>query len=355
MNKKLGLVSLTLVTASILAACGGGNGDGDKGASKEPQTLIISTFGLEEDKMQEDVFKPFEEKYNVDIVLETGTSSERLTKLKSNPNSTVDVIELSQSNAADGVTAGLFEKIDNSKVPNMDNLIDSAKDLAADGSGPAYTLNSIGIVYNKKAAGKEIKEWDDLWDPSLKGKISIPDIATTFGPAMVYSASTHEKVDLTTDNGKAAFEGITDLAPNVVKTYSKSSDLANMFQSGEITAAVVGDFAVPLITESNPDVAYVVPESGTYANFNTININKNSKNKDLAYKYIDWRLSQEVQEKTAVSLNEAPTNKNVKLDEEAAKNKTYGDVAERTNKVDSIFVNKNLESWINQWNRILNQ
>jgi putative spermidine/putrescine transport system substrate-binding protein len=351
MNKKLGLVSLTLVTASILAACGGGGGDKD--VSKEKQTLIISTFGLEEDKMQEDVFKPFEEKYNVDIVLETGTSSERLTKLKSNPNSTVDVIELSQSNAADGVSADLFEKIDSSKAPNMDNLIDSAKELAADGSGPAYTLNSIGIVYNKKTT--EIKEWDDLWDSSLKGKISIPDITTTFGPAMVYLASSHKDVELTTDNGKAAFEGITDLAPNVVKTYSKSSDLANMFQSGEITAAVVGDFAVPLITESNPDVAYVVPESGTYANFNTININKNSKNKDLAYKYIDWRLSQEVQEKTAVSLNEAPTNKNVVLDEETAKNKTYGDVAQRTNKVDSLFVNKNLESWINQWNRILNK
>ena len=354
MKKKLGLVSLTFVAASMLAACGGGNGDGDAAKGK-PQKLIISTFGLEEDKMQADVFKPFEEKYNVDIVLETGTSSERFTKLKSNPNSTVDVIELSQSNAAEGTEADLFEKIDSSKVPNMENLIDSAKELSSDGSGPAYTLNSIGIVYNKEAAGKEIKEWEDLWDPSLKGKISIPDITSTFGPAMLYLASDHKNVDITTDKGAAAFEGITELAPNVVKTYSKSSDLANMFQSGEIVAAVVGDFAVPIITESNSNVAYVVPQSGTYANFNTININKNSKNKDLAYKYIDWRLSQEVQEKTAVSINEAPTNKNVVLDEETAKNKTYGEVAERTKKVDSTFVIKNLQSWINQWNRILNK
>lgn len=352
MKKTMGLVGLTLAAASVLAACGGG---GSTASKEKPKTLVISTFGLEEDKMQEDVFKPFEKKYNVDIVLETGTSSERLTKLKSNPNSTVDVIELSQSNAADGVAAGLFEKVDSSKVPNMDNLIDSAKELAADGSGPAYTLNSIGIVYNKKTAGKEIKEWNDLWDPSLKGKISIPDIATTFGPAMLYLGSNHENTDISKDNGKDAFKGITNLAPNVVKTYSKSSDLANMFQSGEITAAVVGDFAVPMITESNPDVAYVVPQSGTYANFNTININKNSKNKDLAYKYINWRLSQEVQEKTAVSLNEAPTNKKVELNEETAKNKTYGDVAARTKKVDSLLVNKNLESWINQWNRILNK
>ncbi|ALC89220.1 spermidine/putrescine ABC transporter substrate-binding protein [Bacillus sp. FJAT-18017] len=351
MKKKLGLVSSVLVTASILAACGGG----ESASNKEQKTLIVSTFGLEEDKMQEDVFKPFEEKHNVDIVLELGTSSERITKLKSNPNSTVDVIELSQSNAADGAEAGLFEKMDSSKVPNMDNLIESAKELSADGSGPAYTLNSIGIIYNKEAAGMEIKEWEDLWDPSLKGKISIPDIASTFGPAMLHLASDHKNVDITTDKGEAAFKGITELAPNVVKTYSKSSDLANMFQSGEIVAAVVGDFAVPIISESNPNVDYIVPQSGTYANFNTINVNKNSKNKDLAYKYIDWRLSQEVQEKTAVSINEAPTNKEVVLDGETAKNKTYGEVAERTKMIDSKFVNENLESWINQWNRILNK
>ncbi|MCM3569942.1 ABC transporter substrate-binding protein [Neobacillus mesonae] len=352
MKKRIGLIGVTLLSASVLAACGGGDSGNGKGEQKK---LVISTFGLEQDKMEQDVFKPFEKKYNVDIVLESGTSSERYTKLKSNPNSTVDVIELSQSNAAEGVGAGVFEKIDSSKIPNMEKLIDSAKDLAADGSGPAYTLNSIGIIYNKKAVGKEIKEWDDLWDPSLKGKISIPDIASTFGPAMLYVASKHENVDITTDNGKAAFKGITDLAPNVVKTYSKSSDLANMFQSGEIVAAVVGDFAIPIISQANPDVAYVVPQSGTYANFNTININKNSKNKDLAYKYINWRLSKEIQEKTAVSLNEAPTNKEVVLDDKTAQNKTYGDVAKRTNKVDSAFVNKNLASWINQWNRILNK
>ena len=351
MKKRLGLVSLTLLSASILAACGGG-GDTEKG---KPQTLVISTFGLEQDKMTEDVFKPFEEKYNVKIVVEAGTSSERFTKLKSNPNSNVDVIELSQSNAADGVEEGLFEKIDSSKVPNMENLIDSAKELSANGSGPAYTLNSIGIIYNKEAAGMEIKEWNDLWNPALKGKISIPDITSTFGPAMLYVANKHENADITKDNGEAAFKGITDLSPNVVKTYSKSSDLANMFQSGEIVAAVVGDFAVPIITQSNPDVAYIVPESGTYANFNTVNINKNSKNKDLAYKYIDWRISKEIQEKTAVSLNEAPTNKEVVLDEETSKNKTYGAIAERTNTVESLFVNKNLEDWINQWNRILNR
>ncbi len=33
---------------------------------------------------------------------------------------------------------------------------------------------------------------------------------------------------------------------------------------------------------------------------------------------------------------------------------TYGDVAKRAKTVDLAFVNENLKSWIDQWNKILN-
>ena len=42
----------------------------------------------------------------------------------------------------------------------------------------------------------EIKSFDDLWDSRLAGMVSIPEITTTFGPAMVYMASDHAGVDL---------------------------------------------------------------------------------------------------------------------------------------------------------------
>lgn len=345
MKKKLVLLGLAIVTVIALVACGG----------EEKEELVISTFGLELDSMEEAVFKPFEEEYGVKIVIDTGTNAERYNRLASNPNLNVDIIELAQSHAAEGLAADLFVDLDPSKVPNMDNLIESAQVLASEGFGAAYTLNSIGIIYDQDAVDFEITEWGDLWDPSLKGKISIPDIASTFGPAMLYLASDYKGIDIASDNGEAAFEALGELSDNVLRTYGRSSDLANMFQSGEISVAVVGDFAVPMIEGVSDSIEYFVPQSGTYANFNMININKNSDNIDLAYKYIDWRLSQEIQEATAVAINEAPSNKNVVLDEETAKNKTYGDVAERTTSIDSIFVNENLPTWIDQWNRILNQ
>ena len=141
-----------------------------------------------------------------------------------NPDSTVDVIELSQAAAANGYVADLFEKIDTTQIPNLENIIDGAKATVAQGYGPAYTLNSIGIIYDKEAVGFEITSWSDLWKPELAGKLSIPELSTTFGPAMVYLASDYKGVDITSDDGAAAFEALNELKPNIVRTYSKSSD-----------------------------------------------------------------------------------------------------------------------------------
>ncbi|MEO2498766.1 extracellular solute-binding protein, partial [Enterococcus faecalis] len=271
------------------------------------------------------------------------------------PNAGIDVIELAQANAAQGGKEGLFEKITEKEVPNLSQLTPGAKEVFESGAGVPIAVNSIGIVYNKEKLGKEIKNWDDLWSADLKGKISVPDVATTAGPLMLYVASEHAGQDITKDNGKAAFEAMKELKPNVVKTYSKSSDLANMFQSGEIEAAVVADFAVDIIQGAAENVTYVVPESGTYANYNTVNIPKKAQNKETAFKFVNARISEESQKAKAISLNEGPTNQQVTLSEKEAKNKTYGAIAERAKTVDFNFINSQLADWIDQWNRTMNQ
>ncbi len=329
------------------------SGESSSQTSGEKRQLIVSTWGLSEDVLHEDVYGPFEKAFNCEVVLEIGSASERYTKLENDPNSSVDVIELSQSVAENGYEAGLFEKIDYTQIPNAQDLIPSAKQMTESGYGPAYTVNSVGIIYDPEAVGFEITEFSDLWRSELEGKISIPDITTTFGPAMMAIASDYKGVDLASDNGAAAFVALSELKPNLVKTYTKSSDLANMFASGEIAVAVVGDFGVPVIKEAASQVTYVTPE-GTYANFNTIDINANSENKDLAYEYINWRLSAELQATTAETLNEAPTNKTVQLTEEQAANKTYGAVAEAAKALDYSLINPLMEEWIDQWNRIIN-
>lgn len=346
------VLALSLCAAMALTGCAGAAPKGEN-KSTEEKKLVLSTYGLSEDISAEEVYKPFEDQFNCKIVTETGSTNERYTKLSANAESTIDVIELSQAMTAKGIEEGLFEPLDLSKIENSKNLIGTAKTMAEAGQGVAYTINSIGIMYDPEAVGFEIKSFDDLWKAELEGSIAIPDITTTFGPAMVYMASDYKNVDIKSDNGKAAFEALEELKPNLVKTYAKSSDLINMFTSGEIKAAIVGDFGVPTIQKANPNLVFVTPEV-TYANFNTISITKNCKDKELAYAYINYRLSKELQEKTTKALNEAPTNNQVTVAEENAKNMTYGEVAENAKVLDYYFVNPVLSDWIDQWNRIIN-
>ena len=349
MKKRIAIVLLLVLGLSALAGCTPkANDDG-------PKELVVSIWGYNEDKLRENVFAPFEEANNVKIVLETGNNSDRLTKLKNNPNSGVDVIYLAESFAQEGIEADLFEKIDYAKIPNSEKINAKAKYTIDRGYGPAYTMNRAAICYDPSKIDFEIKSWADLWKPELKGKVSIPELSTTFGPSVMYLASAKAGVDITTDNGTAAFAELKNLKPNLVKTYTKSSDLANMFANGEVVAAITADFAFGRIKGNVENAVFVDPTEGAYVNFNTVNIVKSSDNKELAYKFIDFLLSKEVQEKNAKSIGETPINTDVVLTADEVGSMTYGEIVDKANTVDHQFVNGAKANWVDTWNQTLNQ
>ena len=345
-SAKIGAFVGILLGTIGLAACGTNPNTG---------SLSVSTFGLSTKQMRSDVLTPFSKEYNVKVVTQFGDSSTRLTQIEHNPNSNIDVIELAQNNAVTGSSKKLFKKIDFNKLKNFKYLSKSEQKLAKETNSVPYTVNSLGIIYNSKKI--KINDWKDLWSPKLKNKISIPDITTTFGPAMLYLAGDYAKTSVLKDSGKAAFNALENLKPNIVKTYTQSSDLSNMFKGGEIDVAVVGDYAVGMLKATNPDLKYIVPTSGTYANYDNVSILKNSKNTTAAYQYIDFRLSEKIQKKVAglKSLNNAPVNQEVKLTNEEAANKTYGNVAKKAKLIDFFYVNSHMPIWISQWNKLMNQ
>ena len=106
--KKRVLAALLIGVLSTTALIGCGKSE-DESSNKK---LVISTWGLNEDVLKETVFEPFEEEYGVEIVLEVGNNSERLTKMKNNPNSQIDITYLAESFAEQGIEAGIFEELD---------------------------------------------------------------------------------------------------------------------------------------------------------------------------------------------------------------------------------------------------
>lgn len=373
MRKSLGGFLAVSLTAVLLAGCGSNNGGNAGGASNAgvasagaspaassgnagggaPTELVISTWGFSEDFFNESVYAPFEKKYNVKIVTDVGNNAERLNKIRQG-SSNVDLIYLSDYYAQQGIDEGLFEKIDRSKIPNLDNIYDLAKAPLGEDYGPAYTIGRLGIAYNPDMVKKEVTSWSDLWDADFKNNVTLPNITATAGPMVLDAAS--KVAGESSFNEDAAFAKLKELNPNVVKYYTQTSEFVNMFSQGEIAGGPIMEMYFKDLKDAVPSAKFVAPSEGAYAVINTINIVKGSQHKELAEEFINWILSKEVQEASAKAKVDSPVNTQVQLSGDETQGITYGaDVINSLVKLDMKQVNAGMKEWTDRWNRELAQ
>ena len=257
--------------------------------SFEGQELKISTFSFNAELLQKNVYDPFMEATGCKLIVEGGKNAERVTKIKETPEN-YDVVIIGDAFIADLIDEGLIDTIDSSKLTNLDALYENAKAPFGEGYGPAYTFNRLGIVYDKATCPIEITSWADLWNPELEGQIAIPDITTTSGPLFYYSTAEMEGLTPGQDDD-AIFEKLAALKPNVMKTYTSANDTITMLNQGEISVAVLLDFSYTAAKSASEDYIWVDPAEGNYSGYNTINVIKGCKNKELAEAFIDFYIS----------------------------------------------------------------
>ncbi|NGP44879.1 ABC transporter substrate-binding protein [Bacillaceae bacterium SIJ1] len=341
--------NLWLVIAAFMMAVLAGCNSPSEDAGAEKQELVVSTWGFASEFFEEEVYKPFEEKHDVDIVVDIGNNADRLNKVRQG-TSAVDVIFLSDYYANQGISEGLFAEVDQEKLTNVDKIYDVAKAPLGEAYGPAYTIARFGIAYNPEAIDMEITSWSDLWEAELQGNLTVPGITTTTGPMMLDVASLVGGSE--TFNEDTAIEKSQELNENVVKYYGKTSELVNMFGQGEVAVGPVMEMYMSDLQEAVPSVEFVNPEEGSYAVMNTVNVVKTSEQQELAHEFINWMLSNEVQTASAKNGIDSPVNTEVELTEEEAQGLTYGkEVVESLRSLDMENVNENLKTWIERWNR----
>ncbi len=335
-------IALALAAACLLPA-------GAQAQAK--RTLAISIWGFNGDIMERELFKPFKEKHNVEIVLETGNNADRLNKVRIRKGQGVDLIYLADSFAQTGIDEGLFAKIDRSKIPHAGELYPIASGIHGD-FGPAYTVGRYGIIYDSAAVKAPVTSWTDLWREEFKNRASVPGIATTAGPLIVIAAAERQGKDPFKDPD-AAFKSLGELKPNVVKVYNTGSELVNLFAQKEIVVAAAQDFVFANIKAAIPTAQWAELKEGPFANMNTINVVAASPNKDLAEAFIDWHLDPNVQKTMAALKVDAPVNRKVELSPTEAAQWTYGTaMIDKLRKPDYAKLNEVKSDWIDRWNEL---
>jgi len=341
MHKNL-VTALALSAAALLTAAP---------AMAQDKTLTISWWGFNGDKMEAIILAPFREQCGCELIFETGNAGERLNKLQVRNGEGVDVIYLSDSFSQTGIEAGLFQKIDPAKLPNLAGIYDLAKDPQG-GYGPAYTIGRVGIVYDSATVTTPITSWDDLWSAEMASSLSLPNVTTTAGPMVVIKAGEHAGVDAFADTD-GAFAALEELKPNVVKNYNTGSEMINLFSTGEIKAAIAQDFTLGQIQAALPTAKWAELSEGAIATLNTVNIPTGAANVDLAYEFINFILSPEIQQQLAEQGVDAPVVTSVELTPEQAALWTYGaDTIAGLQRVDYVKMNAAKGGWVDRWNEL---
>lgn len=324
-HRKIELMLSGLVVAGVLAGCGAAG-----------HQLTVSTYGSNVEWRRKLVVDPFQKKSKLQINPDFSNNPARFTKLEKSYGKGLDIAEITQLNTIQGREKGnVFKKINPSKISNYKDLTPAAKQVAKQTGGVPYATTSCGILYNKKKLGK-ISSWKQLWtNKKLRGKLAVPPMEQTNGPAFLAIAGEVAGTPIEKDNGKAAaFSKMKELKPQLIGNWDPST-IPDEMKKDEVLANVTSEFAVPKLLKNDKDLAYVVPK-GSFSSYDVASVTKGSKSLKNDYKFLNYRISKGLQTK-------------------AAKNKTYGKNAKHTRNLNYKFVAKHLDSWISKWDHIIGE
>jgi putrescine transport system substrate-binding protein len=225
------------------------------------------------------------------------------------------------------IAAGIFQKLDKSKLPNLVNAWPEIADrLATYDPGNQYAVNymwgTTGIGYNVKAAREvlganaAIDSWDDVFDPEKIAKfkgcgIHLLDSSDDIMPAALHYLRLDPNSSDTGDLQMAA-DLLLKIRPYVRKFHS--SEYLNALATGEICFAVgfSGDIsqAQKRAAQGNANVAisYAIPTEGAQLWFDNLAIPKDAPDGVEAHALINYLLKPEVAAKNTNFISYANGN-----------------------------------------------
>jgi spermidine/putrescine transport system substrate-binding protein len=185
---------------------------------------------------------------------------------------------------------GWLNPINHDRVKNFANLrpdlLNSSVDPGRKFSAP-YMTGLTGLAYNKAATGRAITKIDDLWDPAFKGKVSLlSDMQDGLGMIMLSQGSSLS--DPTEQTVQKAVDLIKEQKDKGQIRRFTGNDYADDLAAGNIAIAQAYSGDVVQLKADNPDLEFIVPESGGTNFIDTMVIPYTTQNQKAAEAWIDY-------------------------------------------------------------------
>lgn len=205
------------------------------------------------------------------------------------------------------IRQGYAQELNLDNIPNAANLLPSLQNVDFD-PGRKHSLTwqtgYAGIAWNKKAFPKGLKSLDDLWDPALKGRVTVLDeMRDTMGLLMLQNG-----VDVAGKWGESEFGAATDVLRKNIDNGQirqvKGNSYKQDFISGDAIAGIVwsGD-VVQMNFENDDQWEFILPEAGGTLWSDNLMVPVASPHKTNAEKLMDFYYDPAVAAEVAAYVN----------------------------------------------------
>lgn len=277
----------------------------------QAQERVVNVFNWS-DYIADELLEEFTQKTGIRVVYDTFDSNEVLeTKLLAG-GSGYDVVVPTGSFMVRQIEAGVFQKLDKDKLPNLANMWDviSAQTAKYD-PGNEYSINymwgTVGLGYNvnrvAEILGDEgIDSWDALFDPEIAAKLAPCGIYVLDSPTdMIPIALNYLGLDPNSkdaDDIAKAEEMFLAIRPYVRRFHS--SEYINALANGDICLSVGWSGDVLMARDraeeagAGVEIDYVTPKEGTQIWFDQMAIPADAPNVDEAHEFLNYIMDPQV-------------------------------------------------------------
>jgi spermidine/putrescine transport system substrate-binding protein len=145
----------------------------------------------------------------------------------------------------------------------------------------------VGLAYNKAATGRAITKIEDLWDPALKGRVSLlSDVQDGLGMVMLSQGSS--VTEPSTESVQKAVDLIREHKDNGQIRKFTGNDYIEEVESGNIAVAQAYSGDAVQMQAANPDIEFVVPDGGGTWFIDTMVIPYTTQNQKAAEAWINY-------------------------------------------------------------------
>jgi putrescine transport system substrate-binding protein len=303
---------LALGCIFVLSACGGHKSGSDSASGPDAGSGKVLNLYIWSDYVAPNTLAAFEKESGIKVHVAYYDANETLeTKLLAG-SSGFDVVVPSASYFERQIKAGVYLKLDKSKLPNLKNMDPQLMSRVAhhdpdNAHGIIYMWGTNGIGYNAKMVkalmpDAPLDSWRLVLDPSVASKVAKCGISVLDSPAEVlrgvYSYLGKDPNSQNADDLALADATLTKIRPYIRNI--NSSEYIEALANGDLCIAVGynGDVmqARDRALEANKgiDIDYVVPKEGSILWFDMMAIPADAPNPESAYAFMNYIMTPQV-------------------------------------------------------------